>query len=186
MAPVVRAEPNGSQALLMFDSARSDLEENGWLPFIQKFDGFNLCVSRQFAMTFDGCRAKVDDVQLEINERFISLATSFPATGQRWSNNCKVEKVPWALLFQSRKVGSYDKGLPVTMLKQRWHDLLMIIKQFITCEGWYGLFSYTTFVCLWFLWVISSICPIICIEACSKCLRNTKGTRLTTTSFTMG
>jgi hypothetical protein len=49
-----------------------------------------------------------------------------------------------------------------------------------------GLFSYTTFVCLWFLWVISSICPIICIEACLKCLRNTKGTRLIAAFFTMG
>jgi hypothetical protein len=76
------AEPNGSQALLMFDSARSDLEENGWLPFIQKFKGFNLCVVRQFALTFDGCRAKVGDVQLEIDEQFISLATGLPTTGQ--------------------------------------------------------------------------------------------------------
>jgi hypothetical protein len=31
MAPVVRAEPNGCQALLMFDGAYSDLEEFGWL-----------------------------------------------------------------------------------------------------------------------------------------------------------
>ena len=35
-------------------------------------------------------------------------------------------------------VNSYDKGLPANMLKQRWHDLLMITKQFITCEGRYG------------------------------------------------
>ena len=106
MAPVVRAEPNGSQALLMFDSAHSDLEEFGWLPFIQKFDGFNPCVSRQFALTFDGCRAKVGDVQLEIDEPFLSLAKGFPVTGQRWSKNCKVEEVPWTLLFQSHKVSS--------------------------------------------------------------------------------
>ena len=91
MAPVVRAEPNGSQALLMFDSARADLEEFGWLSFIQKFDGFNLGVARQFALTFDGCRAKVGDVQLQIDERFLSLATGLPITGQRWSKNCKVE-----------------------------------------------------------------------------------------------
>ena len=68
----------------------------------------------------------------------MSLATGLPATGQRWSKNCKVEEVPWTLLFQSRKVISCDKGLPVTVLKQHWHDLLMIIKQFITCEGQYG------------------------------------------------
>jgi hypothetical protein len=82
MAPVIQAEANGSQALLMFDSAISDLEDSGWLPFIQKFEGFNLCVVRQFALTFDGYRAKVGDVQLEIDEQFISLATGLPATGQ--------------------------------------------------------------------------------------------------------
>ena len=58
----MRAKLNGSQALLMFDSAHSDLEEFVWLPFIQKFDGFNICVARQFTLTVDGCRAKVGDV----------------------------------------------------------------------------------------------------------------------------
>jgi hypothetical protein len=55
MAPIVRVEPNGNQALLMFDNARQDLEDSGWLTFVKRFEGFNLCVVRQFAMTFDGC-----------------------------------------------------------------------------------------------------------------------------------
>jgi hypothetical protein len=55
MAPVVRAEPNGNQALLTFDGAYSDLEEFGWLSFIRKFDGFNISVAQQFALSFDGC-----------------------------------------------------------------------------------------------------------------------------------
>jgi hypothetical protein len=138
MAPVVRAEPNGCQALLMFDGAYSDLENLGWLPFIRKFDGYNSTVARQFALSFDGCRAKVGDVQLEITEQFLSSATSLPVTGQKWSKSCKVDDVPWTLLFQSRTVNSCDRGLPAKMLKPRWHDLLMIIKQFITCEGRYG------------------------------------------------
>jgi hypothetical protein len=118
MAPVVRAEPNGCQALLMFDGAYSDLEEFEWLPFIRKFDGYKPSVAQQFVLTFDGCRAKVGDVQLEINEQFLSLATSLPATGQKWSKNCKVEDVPWTLLFQSQMVNTCDKGLPTNMLKQ--------------------------------------------------------------------
>jgi hypothetical protein len=138
MAPVIRAEPNGCQAFLMFDGAYSDLEKFGWLPFIIKFDGYNPSVARQFALTFDGCRAKVGDVQLEINEQFLSSATSLPATGQKWSKNCKMEDVPWTFLFQYRMVDSCDKGWSANMLKQRWHDLLMIIKQFTTCEGRYG------------------------------------------------
>jgi hypothetical protein len=138
MAPVVRAEAEGCQALLMFNGAYSDLEKFGWLPFIRKFDGYNPSVARQFALTFDGCRAKVGDVQMEINEQFLSSTTSLPATGQKWSKNYKVEDVLWTFLFQSRMVNSCDKGWPANMLKQRWHDLLMIIKQFITCEGRYG------------------------------------------------
>jgi hypothetical protein len=81
MAPVVRIEPNGNQALLLFDNARKDLENNGWLVFIQRFEGFNLFVAQQFALTFDGCRAKVGDIQLELNEEFISSATGLAATG---------------------------------------------------------------------------------------------------------
>jgi hypothetical protein len=138
MAPVVRAEPNGCQALLTFSGACSDLEQHGWLAFIRKFDGYDLTVARQFALSFDGCRAKVGDVQLEITEEFLSLETSLPAKGQKWSKSCKVDDVPWTLLFQSRTVNSCDRGLPAKMLKPRWYDLLMIIKRFVTCEGRYG------------------------------------------------
>jgi hypothetical protein len=81
MALVIRAEPNGSQELMMFDGAYSDLEEFGWLSFIRKFDGYNPSMARQFALIFDGCRAKVGDVQLEIDEQFLSLATGLLAVG---------------------------------------------------------------------------------------------------------
>jgi hypothetical protein len=138
MAPVVRAEPNGSQALLTFDGAYADLEEFGWLSFIWKFDGFNIPVARQFALSFDGCRAKVEDLQLEVIEHSLSLATGLPVKGEKWSKSYKVNDVPWTLLFHSRTVRSCNRGLPTKMLKPRWHNLLMILKQFVTCEGRYG------------------------------------------------
>jgi hypothetical protein len=138
MAPIVRAEPNGCQALLTFSDACNDLEQNGWLVFIKTFDGFDLAVARKFALSFDGCRAKVGDVQLEITEGFLNMETGLPAKGQKWSKSCKVVDVPWTLLFQSRTVKSCDRGLPAKMLKLRWYDLLMIIKHFVTCEGRYG------------------------------------------------
>jgi hypothetical protein len=117
MAPVVRIKTNGSQALLLFDSAQKDLEDNGWLTFMQRFEGFNLSVAQQFALTFDGCRPKVGDIQLEINEEFISSATGLPSSGQRWLKNSKVEEVPWPLLFVLRKVTSCDRGMPISALK---------------------------------------------------------------------
>jgi hypothetical protein len=62
MAPVVRIEPNGSQTLLLCDGAREDLKGQGWLVFIEKFQGFNLRTAQEFALSFDGCQAKVGDV----------------------------------------------------------------------------------------------------------------------------
>jgi hypothetical protein len=139
MAPVVHIETNGSQTLLLFNNVRKDLENGGWLVFIQIFEGFNLSVAQQFTLTFDGCRAKFGDIQLELNEEFLSSATGLPATGQRWFKNSKVDEVLWSLLFTSRKIVSCDRGMPITTLKPRWHDLLAIVKQFVTCEGRYGL-----------------------------------------------
>jgi hypothetical protein len=148
IAPVVHIEPNGIQTLLLFDNAREDLESNGWLVFIQKFEGFNLAVAQQFSLSFDGCRAKVGDIQLELNEEFLSSATDLLAKGKRWFKNLKVDEVLWPLLFTSRKIISCYKGMPVTALKSRWHDLLAIIKQFVTCKGRYGL------VFLYHLWML--------------------------------
>jgi hypothetical protein len=39
----------------------------------------------------------------------------------------------------SQKSTCFPKGIPITLLKPRWHDLILILKQFITCEGRYGL-----------------------------------------------
>jgi hypothetical protein len=138
MDPVVRAEPNGSQALLTFDGAYADLEEFGWLSFIWNFDGFNIPVAWKFALSFDGCRAKIGDLQLEVTEHSLSLATGLPVKGEKWSKRFKVNDVPWNLLFRSRTVRSCNRGLPTSMLKPRSHNLLMILKQFVTCEGRYG------------------------------------------------
>jgi hypothetical protein len=101
MAPLVHIEPKGSQTLLLLDNARKDLENSGWLVFIQRFEGFNLSISQQFTLTFDGCRAKFGDIHLELNEEFISSATGLLATGERWFKNSKVEEVQWPLLFVS-------------------------------------------------------------------------------------
>jgi hypothetical protein len=139
MAPVVRVVPNNIQTLLSYDNARKDLERNGWHIFIEKFQGFNLQVAQEFDLTFDGCREKTGDVQLKVTKEFISQATGLPAVGQKWFKNAKVEEVPWTLLFTSQKITNCDRGMSISFLKPRWHDLLVVVKQFITCEGRFRL-----------------------------------------------
>jgi hypothetical protein len=135
MAPVVRIELNGSQALLSHDDVVDDLTVFGWVKFIQSFEGFNLEVAQDFAQTFDGTRAKIGDLQLQVSEESIAEATGLSREGDRWFKNLKIEGIPWHLLMISKK-SRYDvKGTPINLFKPRWHGLLLIIKQFVTCEG---------------------------------------------------
>jgi hypothetical protein len=101
MAPVIQIEPNGPQTLLLCDDAREDLKNQGWVVFLEKFQGYNLQAAQEFTLTFDGCRAKVGDIQLEITEEFLSEATGLPLSGQKWFKNSKLDEVPWGLFFTS-------------------------------------------------------------------------------------
>jgi hypothetical protein len=139
MAPVIRIEPNGSQTLLLCDDSREDLKGQGWLEFLEKFQGFNLQTAQEFSLSFDGYRAKVGDIQVEVTEEFLGQVTGLPLSGHKWFKNAKVEEVPWSLFFTSRKINCCDKGMPVSLLKTRWHGLLAILRQFVTCEGRFGL-----------------------------------------------
>jgi hypothetical protein len=66
MAPVVRIESNGSQDFLSHDDVVDDLIVFGWVKFIQSFKGFNLEIAQDFAKTFDSARAKIGDLQLQV------------------------------------------------------------------------------------------------------------------------
>jgi hypothetical protein len=81
----------------------------------------------------------VGHIQLEVIEDFLSQATRLPTSRQMWFKNSKVEEVSWTLFFTSQKINGCDKGMPVSLLKARWHGLLAVLKQFVTCEGCFGL-----------------------------------------------
>jgi hypothetical protein len=125
MAPVIRVEPNGPQTLLLYDDASEDLKSQGWVEFLKKFQGYNLQAAQEFTVSFDGCRAKVGDVQIEITEEFLSEATGLPLTGKKWFKNSKLDEVLWGLFFTSQKIQCCDKGMPISLLKDRWHGLLL-------------------------------------------------------------
>jgi hypothetical protein len=139
MDPVVRIEPNGSQALLSHDDVVEDLKGQGWDAFIKRFEGYNLRLAKEFTQTFDGYKAKVGDIQLEVTEEFVSEATWLPSTSHKWFKNSKIKEVPGSLFMTSRKIDCCEKGIYVSLLKVRWHGLLSVLKQFVTCEGRYGL-----------------------------------------------
>jgi hypothetical protein len=135
MEPIVCIEPNGCQVLQSHDDGIDDLKARGWDVFLKNFEGYNLQVAEAFAQTFDGFRANIGDIQLELTEDFVKKATGLQSKGKRWFKNAKIEEVSWSLFMTSYKTTFCIKGIPIALLKPRWHSLLLILKQFVTCEG---------------------------------------------------
>jgi hypothetical protein len=98
-----------------------------------------LKAAQEFTLSFDGCQAKVGDIQVEITKEFLSQETGLPLSGKKWFKNYKVEEVSWRPFFTSRKIQCCDKGMPISLLRTRWHDLLVVLRQFINCEGRFSL-----------------------------------------------
>jgi hypothetical protein len=101
MDPIVRIDPNGCQALLSHDDAIEDLKNHGWDIFLNKFEGYNLQVEESFTRTFDGFRANIGDIQLELTKDFVRKATGLPSKGERWFKNKRIEEVPRNLFMTS-------------------------------------------------------------------------------------
>jgi hypothetical protein len=58
----------------------------------------------------------------------MSRATRLPLKGERWFKNAKIEDVPWSLFMASHKTTCCTKGIPIALLKPRWHSLILILK----------------------------------------------------------
>jgi hypothetical protein len=97
-------------------------------------------VEKYFTQNFDGFRYKIGDIQLELTKEFVSKEIRLTSKGERWFKNARIEEVLWILFMTYRKTTCCIKGIPIALLKPRWHSLLLIMKTIVTCEVRYGLF----------------------------------------------
>ena len=49
--------------------------------FCEKLQGFHQGVIEAFALTFDGAKAKVGTIEVQVNEAIVAVATEMPRTG---------------------------------------------------------------------------------------------------------
>lgn len=68
------------------------LQESRFLPFLQKFVGLDMVVVLEFANIFEGGRARVGSLELEVIEEFITRAIGLPTTREQWFKKLWLEK----------------------------------------------------------------------------------------------
>ena len=82
---VNRIEPIGPKYDI--SHAKGWFQIAGWFNFMKKFYGHNYGVAQAFVGSFDGSHVKIDTLVFHISKKFISKATGFSLTGERWFKN---------------------------------------------------------------------------------------------------
>ena len=116
------------------------LNKDGWLSFIEKFDGHHKEMTKSFARSFDGMDVEIGDIKFIVAESFISEATELPRVGERWFKNKEFHYESWKVILQNPGMDTsvFRRGILISVLKGKWSSMLLILQKFITCEGRFG------------------------------------------------
>jgi hypothetical protein len=81
---LVRTEPVDMHLFETEPMAREVFQRVGCLSFCQNMQRGHPEVTRKFSLHFDGLKTKVGDLEFEVSETYISVATGIPITRENW------------------------------------------------------------------------------------------------------
>jgi len=140
MGRASRFEPDDCIYVDASSSLQEKLQQVSWYDFIKKFRGYNLEVSRQFAATFDGHGAVIGGFEFPVTQESIAEATSLPNLGEEWfKGKYNREAFTWHKFFRPNAPREIGKGLSCNLLKKKYKEPMLIIMQYVTCNGRFSL-----------------------------------------------
>jgi hypothetical protein len=111
----------------------------GCYRFCEKLQGFHQGVAEAFALTFDGAKARVGTIEVQVNEAIVAATTEMPRTGERWFKSTTTKDIEFrSYLKPEHKCITWKKDIPRSFLEEKWQHFLKSIQVYITCEGRYG------------------------------------------------
>jgi len=84
-----------------------------------------------FSCSFDGTTVDIRDIKFTIMESMITKSTEFPRSGEKWFKNMGINGEYWNVFLKNPNMDTtvFKKGIPSTMLKSKWRNLLLVLKE---------------------------------------------------------
>ena len=113
------------------------LQKAGWLNFIENFDGYHKEIIKSFARSFDGTDVEIGDINFAVIKSFITEATKLPRHGERWFKNNEFHSESWKLILRNpgMDVSIFRKGIPISALKSKWWNMLLVLQKLSLVRG---------------------------------------------------
>jgi hypothetical protein len=167
---VVRTEPMDMHLFETEPMERKVFQRVGCLSFCHNMQRGYHEVTRQFSLHFDGRKTKVGDLEFEVIEASISVATGIPLTSEKWFKSMALN-VAYAkdFLKPEHQDGDLSKGVPRNQLIEQFDKILMIIQRYFTCEGRFNtLYQYHIRLLLHFTGKIEMNIPYYFLRSIGK------------------
>lgn len=113
-------------------------KEVGCYNFLQKTSGLPQ-VAKAFVKSFNGVKAQVGLLQIQVNVQRILEVTEIPMTGENWFKNTSAKDINYQqFLIEAHQDLVFHKDIPRSYLQEESQQLLKLIQSYITSEGRYG------------------------------------------------
>jgi hypothetical protein len=124
----VRNKPYDMQLFDVEPLIREVFQRVGCFNFYQKMQRGNPEVAREFSLNFDGTKTKVGNIELEVSEATIAVATEIPNTGERWFKSMNINASFSKEFLKPKCQGdNLSKGIPRSLLLEGFDKILKVI-----------------------------------------------------------
>jgi hypothetical protein len=77
----------------------------------------------------------VGDLDLVTNVDLNATSAHLTFEGEKWSKNCAMCDISWRQLIVNKYCVYHVKGMTISFLKSKWRNLVLLLHQYVTCEG---------------------------------------------------
>jgi hypothetical protein len=97
----------------------------GWIPFLEKFTGWNEKISQEFIQGYDEEMARIGNLQLIINEAIVREVTGLPSRGAKYFKGVGINKeMCQQFLKADHQHPDWKKGVPRNYIKEEYHPMI--------------------------------------------------------------
>jgi len=117
-------EPSTFDSSQYYDDCIAILKEKQWLPFLEKFRGSNEEVTKQFAFTFNGEKALIDNFSFRVSEDTIAQSLGINPKGEKYFKTKQFKEKSWTQFMSRSRVSFVNrkKGVPRSWLMHPWDE----------------------------------------------------------------
>jgi hypothetical protein len=133
---IVRFEPQGLQLINSDPTIRASFEQARCVRFCEKLQGYNMQVTKEFSLNFNGVDTKIGDLQFQVTEESISTATEIPSQGEKWFKGMPLDLSFYHdFLKPEYKNQNFSATVPREFILEHYGKLLRVVQRYFTCEG---------------------------------------------------